>query len=175
MMKDEKKVMRLIKFLNPQLTQEQGMFCYTFPGWCPDYKAEAPDVPNDLIKGVGETLYAAAVDFRAKFHNQRIKGYHYKSPGNTATEKGPAEESHIFTFTEKINGVLEVSRYPNHWLAHIKGTRLIVMGKIKGSPLGTGKTPNAAISDYVEAIKGQSIVTEDKRRYRVPENIFYSE
>lgn len=86
----------------------------------------------------------------------------------------------LFAFLDTIDCDLELRRYANQigrWLAQIKHAEL-KEGCILSGNYGTGKSPEQAIEDYVQQIKGKLIVinaaTDRRKEFKVPEGLFFA-
>jgi hypothetical protein len=85
----------------------------------------------------------------------------------------------LFTFLDILNLDLELHRHANEdgrWITWIKHSEIKEGGALIGT-YGDGKTPEQAIEDYVQRIKGKLIVinaTSDLRKeFKVPDSLFF--
>lgn len=83
----------------------------------------------------------------------------------------------FYDYMDTINVDLEVTRYHNQarWLARFHGTEVRRGFAMLVSEYGLGKTPDEAIADYMEKIRGKKIIinamSTTRREFVVPETI----
>lgn len=89
-------------------------------------------------------------------------------------------EINIFAFLDTIGCDLGLERFANQngrWIATIKHSETKEGIGLTGA-YGNGKTPEQAIEDYVQRIKGKIIVinaTSDIRKeFKVPDSLFFA-
>lgn len=83
----------------------------------------------------------------------------------------------IYDYADVLNLELEILYYPNQkrrFTASFKRAEVMQKGFLAGT-YGNGKTPDLAINDYVEQIKGKRIainaMSKDRMEYDVPERL----
>lgn len=82
-------------------------------------------------------------------------------------------------YLDIVNCELIVRRYSNQnerWMAQIDNGEILVNPSVLSGDYGNGHNPNEAILDYLEKIKGKTIIInarskEYRREFVVPENI----
>lgn len=86
---------------------------------------------------------------------------------------------HLYMFLDTIDCNLKLFRFPNQngrWLAEIENGEIKEPGVLVGK-FGTGQTPEEAIEDYVQKIKGQTLVvnatTKYRKEFQIPQSLFY--
>jgi len=87
---------------------------------------------------------------------------------------------HLFDYLDIIGRDLVLRRYANQdsrWTAQIESCEVKENGVLKGS-YGDGKTPEEAISDYMNQISGKCLVlrarSDSRREFTVPTSVFYT-
>ena len=83
----------------------------------------------------------------------------------------------LLEFSTMINEPVEIQSRPGRrlpgvepWSAELKGA-WTTDGLAKTAEHGNGQTPQEALEDYVERIKGKDILLDDGRKFSVPETL----